>query len=283
MSWLDDQPSASGDADADQTGDQEDNGTPIPFLDPEIAAELEEDEIPEWFGLRWRDIDLEHQRQAWVWLRRWVDWFTDTYRLRSTVLPACWFQHPVMVEELYAAMCLEYKVWASQEPNVAAVTMWHNSVPAIADRLSSFTTEAQCGAEKGHVEAPRLVREVDEFAWEATLARRTVRTTLDHPREGLRGVRAVLSDHQGREVARSTPVGLTAREDHGEPKISAKWGAAGGHDDEELHLVIDNAHRVASVAWQVSDDDGGTWHGWDDDSGAGTTTYAAHNESGANS
>src|SRR5699024_9896639 len=92
MSWLDDD-ELDSDTSADPTaeeqpagdGDSDDQeGTPLPYLDPDIAAEWDEedDELPEWFGVRWRDIDVEHQGEAWVWLRRWVEWFADTYRLR---------------------------------------------------------------------------------------------------------------------------------------------------------------------------------------------------------
>jgi hypothetical protein len=47
--------------------------------------------------------DLHEQadraRQAWERLHDWVTWLVGTYRL-TTVIPACWPEHPVLVEEL---------------------------------------------------------------------------------------------------------------------------------------------------------------------------------------
>lgn len=274
MSWLDDdeldsetsadptaeeQPAGDGDGD-----DQE--GTPLPYLDPDIAAEWDEedDELPEWFGVRWRDIDVEHQGEAWVWLRRWVEWFADTYRLRRATIPRCWFQHPGIVEELYAAMCLEHKVWESKEPNVAAVTMWHNNLPPLVERLKAMTQEAGCEdhTSSGHIEPEPLAPEVDEDAWAATVGRRSVRTTIPRPQTGVRGVRAVVADEDGTELAYSQPVGIKARAEEEAPEAVTDWGARGGWSDDELRVIIERGHDASTVRWQVSEDQGETWTDW---------------------
>src|SRR5699024_5332498 len=244
MSWLDDdeldsetsadptaeeQPAGDGDGD-----DQE--GTPLPYLDPDMAAgwDGEGGAPPEWLGVRWRDIDVEHQGEAWVWLRRWVEWFADTYRLRRATIPRCWFQHPGIVEELYAAMCLEHKVWESKEPNVAAVTMWHNNLPPLVERLKAMTQEAGCEdhTSSGHIEPEPLAPEVDEDAWAATVGRRSVRTTIPRPQTGVRGVRAVVADEDGTELAYSQPVGIKARAEEEAPEAVTDWGARGGWSED---------------------------------------------------
>lgn len=52
-----------------------------------------------------RDTQAEHQyqqaqvRHAWDRLAGWVDWLVATYRLTS-VIPACWPEHPALIEEL---------------------------------------------------------------------------------------------------------------------------------------------------------------------------------------
>lgn len=49
-------------------------------------------------------------RQAWQRLAGWVDWLAATYRLTS-VIPACWPEHPVIVEELKALFVAWVGAW----------------------------------------------------------------------------------------------------------------------------------------------------------------------------
>ena len=104
-----------GPAAADDDGQ---TGTPLPYVDPEVAAELAGEGPPVWMGTRWREIKAEHQWEAWNTLRRWVDWFVAEYRLVTSVVPPCWYKHSDLTAELYAAMCMEYKVWDEQAPGL---------------------------------------------------------------------------------------------------------------------------------------------------------------------
>ena len=62
-----------------------------------------------WMGTRWREIEAEHQWDAWNTLRRWVGWFVTEYRLATGVVPPCWHKNSDVTAELYAAMCMEYR------------------------------------------------------------------------------------------------------------------------------------------------------------------------------
>lgn len=277
MSWLDDD-ELDGDTSANTTADEpagdggDEDGTLIPYIDPDIGDELndEDAELPKWFGVRWRDIDVEHQGEAWVWLRRWVEWFADTYRLRRAIIPRCWFQHPGIVEELYAAMCLEHKAWESKAPNVTAVTMWHNNLPPLVERLKVMTQETMCEdhTSTGHIEPEPLAPAVDEDAWAATVGRRTVRTTIPRPQTGVRGVRAVVVDEDGTELAYSQPVGIKARDEEEPPEAVTDWGARGGWSDDELRVAVERGHDASTVRWQVSEDEGETWTDWSNEEDA---------------
>lgn len=237
---------------------------PRPRVDAGIEEELDEgEELPEWFGIRWRDIPVGEQREAWIGLRRWVDWFTDTHRLGTSVIPSCWFQHSGIVEELYAAMCLEWKVWALEAPNVSPVTMWHNYRGGIIDRLTAATSRTGC-EEGGHKPEHEMVREVDDFEWERVISRREVVQTVDHPEKGVRWVRAKLLDQEGDVVTQSKPVGLSARQSTDPIHVTTEWGAVSGWVDEQVRLVVTNGHRVEDLMWEHSDDDGATWRTWDD-------------------
>lgn len=252
--WLTEATREVSERDAETDAQDETN----PYLDSGIVDE-DDTQIPEWLGVRWREIELKDQREALIGLRRWVEWFTDTFTLRDQVVPDCWFRHPGIIEELYAAMCLEHMVWASGEPGVAATTMWHHYLPGIIDRLTRSTTDTGCTREHGHKHREPIIPQVNEQDWEAALSTRTLHKTVEHPQEGARGVRAVVIDTDGAEAATSTPHGLAARTSNDKPVIAAKWGAATGWADEDLMLVIEHAHNVSAVRWETSDDNGETW------------------------
>lgn len=101
-SWVEDGELTDweGSASADDDGQ---TGTPLPYVDPEVAAELAGEVPPVWMGTRWREIEAEHQWEAWNTLRRWVDWFVAEYRLVTSVVPRCWYKHSDLTAELYAA------------------------------------------------------------------------------------------------------------------------------------------------------------------------------------
>lgn len=108
--------------------DGEAAASPLPYLDPEVEAALAAEGPPEWLGTRWRTIEPGQQWDAWNGLRRWVDWFIREYRLTTSDVPACWYRHPDLTAELYAAMCMEYKVWEEGAPGLAPMMMWHPNV-----------------------------------------------------------------------------------------------------------------------------------------------------------
>lgn len=54
-----------------------------PFQDPRLAAQDATSGPPPWLGTRWRQMPPEQQREAWVGLRRWVDWFIHEYQLNE--------------------------------------------------------------------------------------------------------------------------------------------------------------------------------------------------------
>ncbi|GAA4256445.1 hypothetical protein GCM10022255_069310 [Dactylosporangium darangshiense] len=51
--------------------------------------------------LRWHRLDRSTAATLWVWLIDWVGWLVARYELTEE-LPACWHQHPALVDELAA-------------------------------------------------------------------------------------------------------------------------------------------------------------------------------------
>lgn len=121
---------------------------PQPFSDP--GLEDEEDTGPSFLGKRWREItDPQEAREAWCWLREWVDWFVVEYRVPVDKVPPCWFQHREIVAELWAAANAEYKVWEEGAATTMPLTAWHSYLPGLLDRLGNNSAQA-CVADKEH-------------------------------------------------------------------------------------------------------------------------------------
>lgn len=192
-------------------------GTPLPYQDDDVTAALLHDGPPEWLGTRWRDIPPELQWDAWNGLRQWVDWFVKEYRLTTSDVPACWYLHPDLTAELYAAMCMEYKTWEEGAPNVGPMMMWHPNVASMVSRLKQMTHDAGCtqaGAHKEPVAYSETVGahelDYDEDDWLKAAGTVRVETTIERPVEGVDYVRARALAPDGELLAESPAVGLRA-------------------------------------------------------------------------
>lgn len=254
--WMDDEetdwqePAAAGDG---QTG------TPLPYLDPQVAAELAEEGPPVWMGTRWREIEAEHQWEAWNTLRRWVDWFVAEYRLVTSVVPPCWYKHSDVTAELYGAMCMEYKVWEEQAPGLGPMMMWHPHVEMLTARLRRMVDEAGCAKIGMHKEpeaygnraAFTLDYDEDDFtAWAGTTREEDV---LERPEEGIQYLRARVLDTDGAEVTVSNPVGLTARERPSTAEAVVELVSSTPSDPRVRVSVLSGSPEV-EVDWEASAD-----------------------------
>ncbi|MCD0184894.1 hypothetical protein, partial [Micrococcus luteus] len=211
--WVEDDELTDWEAPAAADDDGQ-TGTPLPYVDPEVAAELAGEGPPVWMGTRWREIEAEHQWEAWNTLRRWVDWFVAEYRLVTSVVPRCWYKHSDLTAELYAAMCMEYKVWEEQAPGLGPMMMWHPHVEMMTARLRRMVDEAGCtkiGRHKdpeayGNRGAYEL--DYDETNWTRWAATEREEELIERPTEGVKYVRAKVVDSDGNVLGHSAPVGL---------------------------------------------------------------------------
>lgn len=244
--WLDE--SEDQDDSTDETKE-----TPLPYVDAGVAAEMEDQAVPEWMGRRWRDIAVEDQAEAWVTLRRWVDWFTNEYRLPASAVPECWFRHGEIRAELYAAMCFEQKVWDAEEPTLAPSIYWQAQLPDIRRRLIEMTTATTC-KEGQHQDKPAMVRAVDEALWTATISSRRDERKVPRPAEGTRYVRAKLEDIRGEVLATTKPVGVQSVSEDQTPVPELSFSVTRGDADEVAELRVSQGHGVAWVTWEESAD-----------------------------
>lgn len=244
---------------------EEGAGTPLPYQDQDVVAALAAEGPPEWLGTRWREIPAEQQWDAWNGLRRWVDWLVKEYRLTNSDVPVCWYRHSDITAELYAAMCMEYKVWEEQAPNLGPMMMWHPNLAQMIMRLKQMTKDAGCTQNGAHKEPVAYSERVganevdyDEDDWLTVASTIRTETTVERPQQGRSYVRAsVIDPSTGQVLGVSTPAGLRARTIPGDVSVnlayqSATPGVAG------MVATVRGGPEGAEVAWEISED-GQTW------------------------
>jgi hypothetical protein len=81
-----------------------------------------------------QSAQLEQVRAAWQRLTEWVGWLVATYRL-ATVIPACWPEHPTLVEELAGLRVAWVGAW-SDASTAEAVVLFHERLFKTRARLT---------------------------------------------------------------------------------------------------------------------------------------------------
>lgn len=263
---IDDIPDLFTEAEADneeQPLEHEAAGTPLPYLDPEVAAELVSDSPPTWFGVRWRDIPQTDQAAAWNGLRVWVDWLVHEHKLPTAVVPPCWYKHSDITAELYAAMCMEYKVWEEQEPGLSPMMFWHTNLQQMIYRLREAVTTAGC-VSNGQHKKPMAVDgrkpfelDYDEAEWQQHVLTGTTTKQFDRPEQGVLYVRAGIVEDEDDAVAHSEPVGIKRSDAIQEPAVNIEYLSTNG-DYSVLQAHWQQYREEHTLIWETSTD-GETW------------------------
>lgn len=227
----------------DQSEDVAAASTPLPYLDPEVAEELLGEGPPTWFGVRWRDIPEADQADAWNALREWVDWLVREYKLPTSVVPPCWYKHSDITAELYAAMCMEHKVWEEQEPGLSPMMFWHPNLQQMIHRLREAVTTAGCVSAGQHKE-PMAVGsrafelDYDEADWQQHVNTATTTQQFERPERGVLYIRAGIVDPEGTMVTHSAPVGIKHAAPSDQPAVGIEY------------LSTNSKYNVLQAAWQ---------------------------------
>lgn len=142
------------------------------FADPQFEADASDTQQKYPFlGKRWREItDPAESRQAWIWLREWVDWFVAEFEVSRSTIPPCWYRHRPIVAELWAAANAEMKAWEEEAATTLPLTAWNNYLPGLFSRLRENGGVKRCAGEDGHVEPRHTGVRVDEVDWATHLS-----------------------------------------------------------------------------------------------------------------
>ncbi|SMX91340.1 hypothetical protein BI49514_02390 [Brevibacterium iodinum ATCC 49514] len=244
--------------------DQVYENTTESYLDPGLMGLAEEPEYPAWLGLRWREIPVELQQEAWVGLRRWVDWLIAEFKINKAVIPGCWFRHSEIVAELHAAMNLEYKTWEEGAPTVNAMWMWLPQLQQMMMRLREQVKELGSCADGQHKEPDPVQRDYDEDLWERTVFTRVETKTVERPGADAEAeyVRVRVVDDNGEIVSESNVGGAgPVRKARGERTSVLTGDGVPGGTDAILTLKTEQFPEAADLIWERSDDEMATWSG----------------------
>ncbi|NNH73832.1 hypothetical protein HLB23_28935 [Nocardia uniformis] len=97
---------------------------------------------------RWRDLDQHDAALLWTELIEWAQWLRRRYQLGSRV-PACWYRHEPVVEELTALMAAHTAAYWCDPDTVDLpredMTAWHTQWlwPTI-ERLTRISDFSGC-------------------------------------------------------------------------------------------------------------------------------------------
>lgn len=105
-------------------------------------------------AVNWTALDSSHAAKRWGQLLDWVDWLREHYQLRET-LPACWYDHPPMLEELSALRSSWFGAYLDPQAHAADGSAWHDLLDRTLQRLREWDrTSCADGTHRPEVPTP---------------------------------------------------------------------------------------------------------------------------------
>lgn len=110
----------------------------------------------------WHSMTEPEHVLAWAQLRIWVSWLVGRYRLTlEDRLPACWPQHPELIEELWALRAWRAEAYGPDGTGQATV-YWHQ---ALITFLTHVSTWWAAGCRAGHANLPAAIQHECQRMW----------------------------------------------------------------------------------------------------------------------
>ena len=85
----------------------------------------------------WARLDAEAAADTWSELAAWVEWLVARYDLADEV-PACWWAHPAITEELTALWTAWLAAYQYAEAHPDKPLSWHKELDASRTRIKSW-------------------------------------------------------------------------------------------------------------------------------------------------
>ncbi|GAA3952075.1 hypothetical protein [Actinoplanes auranticolor] len=92
--------------------------------------------------LRWNELDRDAAALVWAWLIDWVDAAVERYQLAEE-LPACWYRHGPLIEELTALAAAWHLAYDDTAPADAPL-LWHERFARARTRLRDWDDYTRC-------------------------------------------------------------------------------------------------------------------------------------------
>lgn len=99
----------------------------------------------------WRDLGPQAAEALTRELNAWVTWLRERYSLNRRI-PACWDQHPALIEELTALWLAWQAAYTQPDAHLASPAEWHDRwLPGMLNRVDHGATATSC---RGRHETP---------------------------------------------------------------------------------------------------------------------------------
>jgi len=95
----------------------------------------------------WRTLGPSGREELWTQLNTWVEWIRCRYPL-SRRIPACWAEHPEIVEELTALWLAWVNAYENGDAPLTSAADWHDRwLPGLLHRLEHGPFALDCGSD----------------------------------------------------------------------------------------------------------------------------------------
>lgn len=131
--------------------------------------------------VNWAALSQSAATEQWQLLTEWTGWLRDRYQLHET-LPACWFAHGSMVEELTALRSAWTGTFLSPNASPAEAALWHDLLDRVRHRLRAWDRNGCADGE--HRPDIDLHADSDHALRDQTIEDDLIRRHGDHPCEG---------------------------------------------------------------------------------------------------
>lgn len=113
---------------------------------------------------RWRDMPDDERPDAWDELRAFVEWIVTRYELTDNIIPACWYRHGALVEELSALRAAWDASFVVETDGGLGPIGWHERFALARTRITE-AYRGECKRGGIHVENPVVTLQIQDDEW----------------------------------------------------------------------------------------------------------------------